>query len=120
MENVLLLAFTEKRTKEEIDIMRLVGATETTIRGPFLLEGMLQGLLGGLIALGLLAGTWYAGRHLIANSTSAIVWSFLFSTFLPWHKALSLVGAGVLAGLFGSWLSLRQTSDGDTGTQAEG
>jgi cell division transport system permease protein len=37
--------------RDEIAIMRLVGATEAFIQGPFLIEGMLTGLLGGLIAL---------------------------------------------------------------------
>jgi cell division transport system permease protein len=97
--------------REEIDIMRLVGATESTIRGPFLLEGMLQGLLGGVASLAILFGAWTAGRYLVGESTTSIVWSFLFSTFLPASKALTLVGAGILAGLVGSWMSLRETSE---------
>jgi len=97
--------------REEIDIMRLVGATEGTIRGPFLLEGMLQGMFGGIVSLGILGALWSGGRYLIGESTTSIVWSFLFSTFLPVDKALILVGAGVLAGLVGSWVSVRDTSE---------
>lgn len=97
--------------REEIDIMRLVGATEGTIRGPFLLEGMLQGMFGGLASLGLLAALWSGGRYLIGESTTSIVWSFLFSTFLPPEKAATLVAAGILAGLVGSWMSLRETTE---------
>lgn len=100
--------------REEIDIMRLVGATESTIRGPFLLEGMLQGMFGGIFSLGILFTLWSAGRHLISESTTSLVWSFLFSTFLPPSKALILIAAGILAGLFGSWMSLRETSEDAT------
>jgi len=97
--------------REEIDIMRLVGATERTIRGPFILEGMLQGMFGGIIALGLLLALWSSGRYMIGESTSSIVWSFLFATFLPPVKAMTLIGAGILAGLVGSWMSLRETTE---------
>jgi cell division protein FtsX len=72
---------------------------------------MLQGLLGGVASLAILFGAWTAGRYLVGESTTSIVWSFLFSTFLPASKALTLVGAGILAGLVGSWMSLRETSE---------
>lgn len=44
--------------KDEIEILSLVGASRTFVRVPFLLEGTLQGLAGGLIALALLYGAW--------------------------------------------------------------
>lgn len=91
--------------REEIEIMRLVGATERIIRGPFLIEGFLQGTIGGLLSVALLYGVFMLSRQALGTS---IVWSFLFLGFLPWQKVLVLVFGGMLAGLFGSWLSVRQ------------
>ena len=93
--------------REEIDIMRLVGATERIIRGPFLFEGVLQGTIGGLVAVGLLFGGFMAAREALDPSRS-LLWSFLFTTFLPWQKVAALVAGGMLAGWFGSWLSVRE------------
>ncbi len=96
--------------REEIDIMRLVGATERIIRGPFLVEGILQGTIGGLFAVGLLYASFYAARHFLAPSAS-LLWGFLFVGFLPWQKLAALVGGGMLAGWIGSWLSVRESSE---------
>jgi cell division transport system permease protein len=93
--------------REEIDIMRLVGATERMIRGPFLIEGVLQGLIGAGVAVGLLFGGFVAARHFLAPASS-LLWGFLFNGFLPWQKLAALVAGGMLAGYFGSWLSVRE------------
>jgi len=95
--------------REEIEIMRLVGATERIIRGPFLIEGFLQGTIGGIVAVILLYVTFETARRAIAPSTS-IVWGFLFRGFLPWQKIAALLAGGMLAGWFGSWLSVRERS----------
>ena len=92
--------------REEIEIMRLVGATERIIRGPFLIEGFLQGLIGGCVAVLLLFGLFEAGRRALAPSSS-ILWGFLFTAFLPWQKIAALIAGGMLAGWLGSWLSVR-------------
>jgi cell division transport system permease protein len=96
--------------REEIEIMRLVGATERIIRGPFLIEGFLQGTLGGLLSIVLLFVTYEAGRRSI-STTSSILWGFLFTGFLPWQKIVALIAGGMLAGWFGSWLSVRERGD---------
>ena len=96
--------------REEIDIMRLVGATERLIRGPFLFEGILQGTIGGVVAVALLFIGFIAAKDAMAPSKS-ILWSFLFTAFLPWQKALLLVLGGMFAGWFGSWLSVRERSE---------
>jgi cell division transport system permease protein len=93
--------------KEEIEIMRLVGATERIIRGPFLIEGFLQGTIGGIVAIVLLYVTYEAAKRSLAPSSS-ILWGFLFTGFLPWQKIAALVAGGMLAGWFGSWLSVRE------------
>lgn len=93
--------------REEIEIMRLVGATERIIRGPFLIEGILQGILGGIVAVVSLFALFSAARGMIGPARS-MVWGFLFASFLPWPKIAALVAGGMLAGWFGSWLSVRE------------
>jgi len=91
--------------REEIEIMRLVGATERIIRGPFILEGILQGTIGGAVAVGLLFAVFALTRRAAPQS---LVWSFLVSGFLTWQKIVALIAGGTLAGLIGSWLSVRE------------
>jgi len=93
--------------REEIEIMRLVGATERIIRGPFLIEGIVQGTIGGACAVGLLYAIFEIARRALAPS-SAMLWGFLFTTFLPWQKIAALVAGGTFAGWVGSWLSVRE------------
>jgi len=83
----------------EISIMRLVGATNWFIRGPFLLEGALKGLLGGLLSLLLC----YAGYLLFRDNTGGTFAGLLF--FRPDQMAV-LVLFGILLGLAGSLVSV--------------
>jgi len=96
--------------REEIEIMRLVGATERIIRGPFLIEGLLQGTIGALVAIGLLFAGYETARRLIPPASS-LLWGFLFAGFLPWQKILGLVAGGMLAGWLGSWISVRERTE---------
>ena len=83
----------------EISIMRLVGATNWFVRGPFLLEGALKGLLGGFLSLGLC----YAGYLLFRDTTGGPFAGIIF--FRPEHMVVILV-FGVLLGLAGSLVSV--------------
>jgi len=79
----------------EIAIMRLVGATDSFIRRPFLLEGLAKGLLGGALALALCYGAF------------ALVNAYLFrADFFTSGEALLGIGAGGLLGLVGSLVSI--------------
>jgi len=80
----------------EISIMRLVGATDGFIRRPFLVEGSIKGILGGVLALGL---TWVAMR---------VLEQYLhFQTAFFDHRLATLgVICGALIGLLGSAVSV--------------
>ena len=93
--------------REEIAVMRLVGATEFYIRGPFYFEGILQGLLGGLIA----AGTLGAVHLLIApRVASSLVAGALAARFLSPIELAALVVFGAIAGWTGAVVSLSRES----------
>ncbi|MFL5492545.1 MAG: cell division protein FtsX [Gemmatimonadales bacterium] len=83
----------------EISIMRLVGATNWFIRGPFLLEGALKGLLGGFLSLVLC----YAGYLLFRDKSGGTFAGLLF--FAPQHMVVIVI-FGVLLGLAGSLVSV--------------
>lgn len=88
--------------KDEIEIMRLVGASDRFIKVPFFIEGVVQGLMGGLIAL-LITG---AGRYLVVSSIPPY-FNFIVQTPLPVPViAAALIAAGVLMGVAGSLISM--------------
>ncbi len=89
---------------EEISILRLVGATEFYIRGPFYAEGLLQGTLGGMFAAGGLYGAWLLVRQ---HTGDALIPSLLAADFLTPDQVAALVLLGAAAGLVGAVTSLR-------------
>ena len=90
--------------EDELDIMRLVGATRAYVKGPFVVEGMLQGGLGGLFAAGLL---WLTLRWLARDlATSELLGRTAFA--LPREIAMALVVGGMAVGVVGSLVSLRR------------
>jgi cell division transport system permease protein len=89
---------------EEIEIMRLVGASDAFIRWPFVFEGALVGLFGALITLGLL----YAAAEPVSTAVVG------FFNVLPIElgsvgrdAALLVLGTGVGVGVVGAWVSVR-------------
>ncbi|NJD20610.1 MAG: ABC transporter permease [Gemmatimonadetes bacterium] len=83
--------------RDEIHIMRLVGATNGFIRLPFLLEGALSGLMGGVLAW-ILTYLVYRG-----------VYAFLFAVaWLPVGWILTGIGGGMLFGVVASGLAIRR------------
>ncbi|MGB8150132.1 MAG: permease-like cell division protein FtsX [Candidatus Cybelea sp.] len=98
---IRLTVFARRR---EIAIMQLVGATNTYIRLPFICEGLLDGLIGALLALALLAG---ARAALWPRLLEALPWVQL--TAMPVDArilAAQLISTGVAIGVLASWISV--------------
>lgn len=79
----------------EISIMRLVGATDGFVRRPFLLDGLIKGILGGLLALGM---TWITHQAIDAY--------FLSTVFFDVRLMVLGVMGGAVMGLAGSYFSV--------------
>jgi len=91
--------------RREIEVMKLVGATNWFVRGPFMLEGLLQGFVGSLFAVILLI----LGKSVALPSILGHLHSTSDVHALPFAlNALALLAAGLLLGAAGSGLTLRR------------
>lgn len=104
INNTIRLSITARR--REIAIMRLVGASNGFIRGPFITEGVLQALLGALLSIGALE----LFRNLVIPRVSSSLTFLVFGVPAQIYYATygSLILIGVLIGLFGSMIAMRR------------
>lgn len=86
----------------EIEIMRLVGATKAYIRAPFLIEGMLQGSLGALLAMGLLYGAYRFVAPTLTLASPFLLTSANPGFLKPSMLTALVVGGAVIGALGGS------------------
>ncbi len=107
--SVLLIANTIRLSlyarRREVEVMKLVGATDWFIRWPFVIEGTIVGAIGALLAIGVLGVTKVALLDPLANN-----WTLIAAPRTIGFTALVavLLGAGVLVSALGSGLSLRR------------
>lgn len=103
MGNTIRLDIESRR--EEIVVMKLIGAPSSFIRRPFLYAGFWYGLAGGVVAMIAL----YLARYLLADPVSALVelYEGAYAVRGPDPQTLLIVlGAGALLGLTGAWLAV--------------
>lgn len=109
ISNTVKLAMYDR--KDEIAIMKMVGATNGFIRLPFVVEGFTLGMLGAIMAFGL---EW-VGYDALVQRVSGVDSLQLF-TFVPFQELLIpmvivFAGAGMFVGIVGSWTSIRKFMD---------
>ncbi len=109
ISNTVKLAMYDRR--DEIAIMKMVGATNGFIRLPFVVEGFTLGMVGAALAFGL---EWLMYDALIARLElvdTLKLFSFVPFTELLWPMVATFVAAGLFVGIVGSWTSIRKFMD---------
>lgn len=104
INNTIRLAILARR--REISIMRLVGASNGFIRGPFLMEGALHAIIGALLAIGVLE---LLRQFVLPQIKGSLAWlpiDLTTTTVLIVYG--SMLGAGLLIGLIGSAVAMRR------------
>ena len=98
-----------QRRRIEVDVLRLVGASERYVRQPFVVEGCVLGAVGAGLSVILLGLLYLILRTHVADIVSMMLG--VEPTFLPWYAALGLVGFGAAIGAASSHLGLRRMVD---------
>ena len=106
ISNTVKMAMADR--KNEISIMKMVGATNGFIRLPFVVQGFTLGMLGAGVAFGL---EWLLYDAMAGKINAYETLSFL--SFVPFSRILPLmipvfIGAGMFVGMVGSWNSIRK------------
>jgi cell division transport system permease protein len=89
---------------DELEITKLMGATNRFVRRPFLYTGAWLGLFGGLIACLIVAGIYFAIQS-PADQLAGLYDSTFQLQFLNAHNVLMIILTGILAGILGAWMS---------------
>ena len=90
--------------RNEIEVTKLIGASNAFVRRPFLWTGFWYGLLGGLMALALV----YYGLFLLRGPVSRLAGLYqsdMSIAAMNFQEAVTIIGIGVFLGLFGSWFT---------------
>ncbi len=107
ISSTLTLGFYSR--KDEIEILRLVGATEGYIRFPFFLESLLQGIGGALLAVGLL-WIFYHGFRIYMGTSWSLFAGWVQPRFLSAPLTITLICLGALVGVVSSLLTFSRFS----------
>ncbi len=102
--NTVRLAFYSRQL--EVEIIRLVGATETFIKAPFYVEGILQGFFGGVIGLSALLIAYLAVSPGIAQNLASYIYFDI--RFLSLPMVVLIIFGSTFLGWLGCYLSLKQ------------
>ncbi|MBO5323972.1 MAG: permease-like cell division protein FtsX [Oscillospiraceae bacterium] len=109
ISNTVKLAMYDRR--DEIAIMKMVGATNGFIRLPFVVEGFTLGMMGAALAFGIEWVMYDALVAKIATVDTLQLFSFVPFQQLLWPMVAVFTAAGLFVGVVGSWTSIRKFMD---------
>ena len=109
ISNTVKLAMYDR--KDEIAIMKMVGATNGFIRLPFVVEGFTLGMIGAVLAFGLEWVGYDALIQRVSGVDSLQLFSFVSFQELLIPMVVVFAGAGMFVGIVGSWTSIRKFMD---------
>jgi cell division transport system permease protein len=92
--------------REEIEIQKLVGATNRFVKTPFLLEGFIQGFLGACVAIGALVVFSSAAAATLGSATAFLVGPGVDAALIDAKLCAELLGLGCALGLCGSFVAV--------------
>jgi len=95
-----------QRRKTEVEVLKLVGATDRFVKGPFLLEGSAQGAIGAIGAIFLLGILFLVVRSKLDGELTQLIG--MEPTFLPWYVAGGMVAMGAFLGMVAASMGLRR------------
>ena len=105
-----VLRLTVYARRDEIDIMRLVGAGPMLVRGPFLVAGIGQGLVGGLLALFFVEAVRRTARAYVGAQPGELL-DLAAGRPLPFGPSGFVLLIGTMLGLASAWFAVRQAGD---------
>ena len=94
--------------RDEIEIMRLVGATNSFIRIPFVLEGMFLGIIGAIIPMGLISVLYYNLYSSLEDRLKGELFQLVEVNTMLTNINILLVILGMFIGIWGSFMSVRK------------
>ncbi len=96
-----------ERRRNEVEVLRIVGATSEYVRRPFMVEGALQGGLGAACAVAVTGALFALFRAQFDEQVTVLLG--MSPRFLPWFLTMGLVVVGAGLGCMASFLSLRRS-----------
>ncbi|HIS72404.1 MAG TPA: ABC transporter permease [Candidatus Scatomorpha pullicola] len=105
MTNTIKLATFTRR--EEIAIMRMVGASNGFIRCPFIVEGLVLGVLGSLLAFIIEWGLYSLLLNRVMGGVASTLISLVPFSAVMWPLLIAFLGVGILVGIFGGSSAIR-------------
>lgn len=94
------------RRQAEVQVLKLVGATDSYVRGPYVVEGAFQGAIGAAASLLLLGVLYILVRTRFDDELGSLLG--LSPTFLPWHASLGMIAGGALLGALAARAGVRR------------